>query len=231
MRSSSCGIPCWDFKLQVSLLSFPAGKLEPVMLELPDKQPKSSAGWAGSLQCAALIVTRSLSSERSPTWQEARAALPTSVFPPLTIMLQSSAGTPGRPGLRLQVVVCVLFLCVTPAALHPQCLDFKPPFRPDRDLEFCIMYREFGCCDRQKDQELMARYYRIIENFTETGHENCVGFVLELLCQVSVQDKGQLVQHAGFHLIKTSRFLHNMKLCSSDTSAESLRTWGFISTH
>ncbi|XP_007544327.1 HHIP-like protein 1 isoform X1 [Poecilia formosa] len=98
-------------------------------------------------------------------------------------MLQTSAGTPGQLGLRLQAFVCVLFLCVTPAALHPQCLDFKPPFRPDRDLEFCIMYREFGCCDRQKDQELMARYYRIMENFTERGHKSCAGFVLELLCQ------------------------------------------------
>ncbi|KAM4724247.1 HHIP-like protein 1 [Anableps anableps] len=100
-------------------------------------------------------------------------------------MLRSSAATPGLPGLRiwLQVVVFIFILSVTPAALHPQCLDFKPPFRPDRDLEFCVMYREFGCCDQQKDQELMARYYQIMENCDERGHETCAGFVLELLCQ------------------------------------------------
>lgn len=111
--------------------------------------------------------------------------------PSVAIMQRSSAGTYSRtttrPRLRVQLhtVAWVLFLCVTPAALHPQCLDFKPPFRPDTDLEFCVMYREFGCCDRQKDQELMARYYRIMENFEERGHESCAGFLLELLCQVS----------------------------------------------
>uniref|UniRef100_A0A3Q2PZI9 HHIP like 1 n=1 Tax=Fundulus heteroclitus TaxID=8078 RepID=A0A3Q2PZI9_FUNHE len=100
-------------------------------------------------------------------------------------MQRYSAETSGPPGpwISLQAVVCILFLAVTPAALHPQCLDFKPPFRPQTELEFCVMYQEFGCCDRQKDQDLMARYYRIMENFNQQGFESCAGFLMELLCQ------------------------------------------------
>ncbi|XP_030580834.1 HHIP-like protein 1 isoform X3 [Archocentrus centrarchus] len=80
-------------------------------------------------------------------------------------------------------ILCFLTLNLTSVMLHPQCLDFKPPFRPQRELEFCVMYKEFGCCDYQKDQELMAKYYRIVDNFDYYGYANCAGFVLELLCQ------------------------------------------------
>uniref|UniRef100_A0A3Q0SDH6 HHIP like 1 n=1 Tax=Amphilophus citrinellus TaxID=61819 RepID=A0A3Q0SDH6_AMPCI len=80
-------------------------------------------------------------------------------------------------------ILCFLTLNLTSVMLHPQCLDFKPPFRPQRELEFCVMYKEFGCCDYQKDQELMAKYYKIVDNFDYYGYANCAGFVLELLCQ------------------------------------------------
>lgn len=76
--------------------------------------------------------------------------------------------------------------------LHPQCLDFKPPFRPLRELEFCVMYKEFGCCDYQKDQDLMTKYYRIMDNFDYHGYANCAGYVLELLCQVGVHGQRSL---------------------------------------
>lgn len=86
-------------------------------------------------------------------------------------------------------VLYFLTLRVTPVMLHPQCLDFKPPFRPMRELEFCIIYKEFGCCDYQKDQELMSKYYQIMDNFDYFGYSNCAGFVLELLCQVGMWTK------------------------------------------
>uniref|UniRef100_A0A3P8SEP0 HHIP like 1 n=1 Tax=Amphiprion percula TaxID=161767 RepID=A0A3P8SEP0_AMPPE len=82
--------------------------------------------------------------------------------------------------------MCILYFMVIllpPVMLHPQCLDFKPPFRPRRDLEFCVMYKEFGCCDYEKDQELMTKYYQIMDNFDYHGYANCASFVLELLCQ------------------------------------------------
>lgn len=72
---------------------------------------------------------------------------------------------------------------------HPQCLDFKPPFRPPSALELCVMYEDFGCCDSQKDQQLLAKYYQIMDNFDYDGYSRCGGFVLELLCQVGTGSK------------------------------------------
>lgn len=83
-----------------------------------------------------------------------------------------------------------LFWCFLSGALvpgarsHPQCLDFKPPFRPMRELQFCAMYKDFGCCEQQRDQELMAEYYRIMDRFDSAAFESCAGYVLDLLCQV-----------------------------------------------
>ncbi|XP_047466112.1 HHIP-like protein 1 isoform X2 [Mugil cephalus] len=45
------------------------------------------------------------------------------------------------------------------------------------------MYKDFGCCDYQKDQELLAKYYKIMDNRDSNEYMNCAGFVLELLCQ------------------------------------------------
>ncbi|KAK2825795.1 hypothetical protein Q5P01_020009 [Channa striata] len=67
--------------------------------------------------------------------------------------------------------------------LHPQCLDFKPPFRPLPGLEFCEMYKEFGCCDLQKDQELKTKYHQIMDHLDYRGYASCAEYVLELLCQ------------------------------------------------
>lgn len=74
---------------------------------------------------------------------------------------------------------------IAPVISHPQCLDFKPPFRPQEELQFCVMYKHFGCCDSAKDQELMAKYYKIMDNFDYYGYANCAAYVQDLLCQVS----------------------------------------------
>lgn len=87
-------------------------------------------------------------------------------------------------GLPLAWAFCSLWLLLPAGLAHPQCLDFKPPFRPAQQLELCVMYAEFGCCDRQKDQELLRRYYHITDNFDQHGYSRCAGMVLELLCQV-----------------------------------------------
>lgn len=51
------------------------------------------------------------------------------------------------------------------------------------------MYKEFGCCDYQKDQELLSKYYQIMDNFDYNGYSNCAGYVMELLCQVGMRAK------------------------------------------
>ncbi|KAK2843029.1 hypothetical protein Q7C36_011244 [Tachysurus vachellii] len=74
-------------------------------------------------------------------------------------------------------------LCSAPARGHPQCLDFKPPFQPLQELQFCAMYKHFGCCDFARDQELMKKFYSIMDNFEYYGYANCAGYVQDLLCQ------------------------------------------------
>ncbi|XP_029531716.1 HHIP-like protein 1 isoform X1 [Oncorhynchus nerka] len=77
----------------------------------------------------------------------------------------------------------LLAFFIAPVFLHPQCLDFKPPFKPQDDLQFCAMYRNFGCCDSAKDKELMAKFYKIMDNFDYYGYASCAGYVQDLLCQ------------------------------------------------
>ncbi|XP_059374711.1 HHIP-like protein 1 [Carassius carassius] len=77
----------------------------------------------------------------------------------------------------------LLAFWTAPAFLHPQCLDFKPPFQPQQELQFCQMYKYFGCCDYARDQELMAKYYRIMDNFDYYGFSKCAAYVLDLFCQ------------------------------------------------
>ncbi|XP_068608124.1 HHIP-like protein 1 [Brachionichthys hirsutus] len=80
-------------------------------------------------------------------------------------------------------VFSVFLLSPGPVLPHPQCLDFRPPFRPVRELQLCVMYREFGCCDHDKDQKLMSKYYQIINRLDDSGYASCAASVLELLCQ------------------------------------------------
>jgi len=84
------------------------------------------------------------------------------------------------------ILFYLLTFWVAPAFLHPQCLDFKPPFQPQQELQFCQMYKYFGCCDYARDQELMAKFYRIMDNFDYYGYSNCAVYVQDMLCQVSL---------------------------------------------
>ncbi|XP_066044880.1 HHIP-like protein 1 isoform X2 [Chamaea fasciata] len=70
-----------------------------------------------------------------------------------------------------------------PARPHPQCLDFKPPFRPPRGLAFCRRYAEFGCCDPRRDRALLQRFYRLSARLDERAYAACAGHLQELLCQ------------------------------------------------
>lgn len=71
------------------------------------------------------------------------------------------------------------------AAAHPQCLDFRPPFRPPQPLSFCAQYSAFGCCTAEQDAAL-ARRFRALEARLDAGMwATCAGYALDLLCQVS----------------------------------------------
>ncbi|MFT7801808.1 HHIP-like protein 1-like [Arapaima gigas] len=81
------------------------------------------------------------------------------------------------------LLLLALGLGAGPARAHPQCLDFKPPFKPQEGLEFCSMYRELGCCDAARDAELMATFYTIMDHFSYHAYSSCAGYVQDLLCQ------------------------------------------------
>ncbi|XP_068110896.1 HHIP-like protein 1 [Hyperolius riggenbachi] len=66
---------------------------------------------------------------------------------------------------------------------HPQCLDFKPPFRPPQPLSFCVQYRDFGCCDPARDREITDTFYRVLANVEPAGYELCAAHVQDILCQ------------------------------------------------
>lgn len=105
---------------------------------------------------------------------------------------------PRVPVRPLWLVCCLWTLWVAPALQHPQCLDFKPPFRPLRELSFCVMYKDFGCCDTHRDQQLMDKYYLILDQLDASRFADCAGFVFELLCQV------------GWGLVAGGVKVHNM---------------------
>lgn len=69
------------------------------------------------------------------------------------------------------------------ALSHPQCLDFKPPFRPPHQLTFCVQYKDFGCCDSPRDREIMDTFYRVMGHVDEAGYELCAAHVQDILCQ------------------------------------------------
>ncbi|KAJ8409130.1 hypothetical protein AAFF_G00241510 [Aldrovandia affinis] len=45
------------------------------------------------------------------------------------------------------------------------------------------MYKDFGCCDSAKDQELKSKFYRIMDNFDHQEYANCASHVHNIICQ------------------------------------------------
>ncbi|XP_006626054.3 HHIP-like protein 2 [Lepisosteus oculatus] len=83
---------------------------------------------------------------------------------------------------RLLFIVFVLLL-VGNSVGHPQCLDYRPPFKPPFHLEFCTEYETFGCCDQDTDNAIAERYWDIMDFYDIQGYELCGGFVKDILCQ------------------------------------------------
>lgn len=69
---------------------------------------------------------------------------------------------------------------------HPQCLDYRPPFQPQESLLFCKEYAKFGCCDRERDDQISRRFYQIMEYFDHSGFMACGKYIRNILCQVSL---------------------------------------------
>nr|XP_033486170.1 HHIP-like protein 1 [Epinephelus lanceolatus] len=81
------------------------------------------------------------------------------------------------------LLLVLLLLQAWRGCCHPQCLDYKPPYEPRMPLLFCKEYTKFGCCDLDKDQEISARFYRIMSNFDHSGFMTCSKYIRNILCQ------------------------------------------------
>ncbi|EAW81676.1 KIAA1822, isoform CRA_a [Homo sapiens] len=77
----------------------------------------------------------------------------------------------------------LLALWVLGAAAHPQCLDFRPPFRPTQPLRLCAQYSDFGCCDEGRDAELTRRFWALASRVDAAEWAACAGYARDLLCQ------------------------------------------------
>ncbi|XP_051933701.1 HHIP-like protein 1 [Hippocampus zosterae] len=84
---------------------------------------------------------------------------------------------------HLLLTVLLLITQAGSGGCHPQCLDYKPPFEPQRPLLFCKEYAKFGCCDDEKDHQLSAKFYSIMEHFDHSGYVTCGRYIRSILCQ------------------------------------------------
>lgn len=115
---------------------------------------------------------------------------------------------------HLLVSVVLLLLQAWWGSCHPQCLDYKPPFEPRQPLVFCKEYSKFGCCDLEKDEEISAKFYSIMENFDHSGFATCGKYIRSILCQV----RETLSIWSSFYHLKIALYIYmqstlNFSLC------------------
>ncbi|KAM5239914.1 LOW QUALITY PROTEIN: HHIP-like protein 1 [Hipposideros larvatus] len=89
----------------------------------------------------------------------------------------------GRAGAGAGALLALLALRVLRTAAHPQCLDFRPPFRPPQPLRFCAQYSAFGCCAPEQDAALADRFGALAARVDAGVWAACAGYALDLLCQ------------------------------------------------
>ncbi|XP_023575408.1 HHIP-like protein 1 [Octodon degus] len=92
-------------------------------------------------------------------------------------------GDGGAAGMLGQWAGALLALRALLAAAHPQCLDFRPPFRPPGPLRFCAQYSAFGCCAPEQDAALARRFGALAARVDAALWAACAGYALDLLCQ------------------------------------------------
>lgn len=95
------------------------------------------------------------------------------------------AGGRAGAGAAAGALLALLALRVLRTAAHPQCLDFRPPFRPPQPLRFCAQYSAFGCCAPEQDAALADRFGALAARVDAGVWAACAGYALDLLCQVS----------------------------------------------
>ncbi|KAK1339483.1 hypothetical protein QTO34_020166 [Cnephaeus nilssonii] len=96
---------------------------------------------------------------------------------------QAWPGTGTGAGAGAGALLALLAVQALGAAAHPQCLDFRPPFRPPQPLGFCAQYSAFGCCAPGRDAALARRFWALAARVDAGVWAACAGYALDLLCQ------------------------------------------------
>lgn len=133
------------------------------------------------------------------------------------------AGGRAGSGRGAGALLALLALRALGAAGHPQCLDFRPPFRPPRPLRFCTQYSAFGCCGPDQDEALARRFGDLGARVDAAEWAACAGYALDLLCQVSVRARA-----AGEGTPGGAGLGHKHQLCAPGWGASraSVSLWG-----
>lgn len=95
--------------------------------------------------------------------------------------------------LGITLVTLTVFSLVGQTSSHPQCLDFRPPFRPTTHLEFCNNYDQFGCCDQDADSTIAERYWDLMDLVHLEEYERCGDLVKDIMCQVNICSVQQVI--------------------------------------
>ncbi|XP_071490818.1 HHIP-like protein 2 [Diadema antillarum] len=78
----------------------------------------------------------------------------------------------------------VLALCWTSVWGHPQCLDFYPPFEPEKNIKsFCDSYSDFGCCTVSRNREIKKLHESLKARLPRGISSECTDFLKDVLCQ------------------------------------------------
>ncbi len=84
-------------------------------------------------------------------------------------------------------LLCWMLLVLSYAVRsHPQCLDYRPPFVPEKPLEFCREYTDFTCCTWHEDQKIRYKHGQIMRQSNTGGYQisrSCTDHVKVVLCQ------------------------------------------------
>lgn len=85
----------------------------------------------------------------------------------------------------LGAILCSTVLLLNRKAVdgHPQCLDFRAPFKVTSGLSFCSQnLSEYGCCTPNRDRGISNEYQKLSTRFSLDNRPKCANLVKTVLC-------------------------------------------------
>lgn len=85
------------------------------------------------------------------------------------IQLRWPSNNPPSMWSFIQILLLVACMLVDFLAAHPQCTDFRPPFRPAQSPRHCSRYAESGCCTGEQDAQLQASFSEFVARYDNSS--------------------------------------------------------------